>query len=517
MNTNLNTSNNSTAEFINENVENNESSSSSSSFLERCSPEILREISKHLDAKSFCRLAQTCSTLYERLDFGAFADAYSKQNSDASELQKDNSREYLQRCIANHGYPLINPSYKQSIKLVGKIAANTQINDKPEFIDEKSMPGERLQQIVQLKNGKLAIISNMIYQHPPGHLYILELNGFELKTLPEAAIKSPGRITSLNNYNVIAASRDDQLDIWDCSQTDPIHKQILFDVRHDPSRYDLPLIKSGLFLTTTSHNQIIVFKQNESGVFEKIKRLSGHEFSIREIIDIKDDVIASCSQDGTIKIWNLKNEQNNIDPSKILSPPEVAKKDFQQHEFGGMIKLETEDILTWITEVSIDKDSSHCNDILIWDLKSDESECIRMLSSGYKNGVKRVMELTNKSLVSWGRFDKDCDLKIWDLKKESGKECVKVLKGHKKRVNKVGELPNGFLISASNDKTLKIWNLEKSKGKECVHTLKCDGAVNGFIQLRDYRLVSFENETIKVWDLYNNGSDNITASDKTLA
>src|SRR3990167_5757406 len=58
--------------------------------------------------------------------------------------------------------------------------------------------------------------------------------------------------------------------------------------------------------------QKIVFeylKKNQNRSFEEWKTLAGHTGWVRSVIKITDKLIASGSEDGTVRIWNINSEK----------------------------------------------------------------------------------------------------------------------------------------------------------------------------------------------------------------
>jgi len=307
----------------------------------------------------------------------------------------------------------------------------------------------------------------------------------------------------------------------------------------------------------------------------KVTTLEGHEDSVNNILIFNKmidknnsiDYLISCSNDRTIKIWNLKNfeyirtleahtdwinniitynkiiDQNNSIDYLISSSYDKTIKiwNLQTFEFITSLTGHTNVIKNIITfNKMIDENNSidyliscsYDSTIKIWDLRN--FEYITTLK-GHQDWVTNIIIKSNntfhstnhKIIKSHKMINKNnsidyliscsCDytIKIWNLQTF---ECIETLEGHeswvtniityKKIIDKNNSID--YLISCSNDKTIKIWDLKTFK---CVATLKGHkyGVTNILIFNKmidkntsiDYLISCSYDSTIKIWNLKN--------------
>ena len=203
-----------------------------------------------------------------------------------------------------------------------------------------------------------------------------------------------------------------------------------------------------------------------------VATLDGHGDSVRGITHLHDGRIASCSDDNTIKIWNLSSNECLA----TLKGHDCWVRGIEQLHNGCL---------------------ASCSDdktIKIWDLET--FKCIAQLA-GHDGWVLCIIQL-HDGCIATGSADKT--IKIWDL---GFNECVATLEGHTQMIRCIKQLYDGCLASCSDDGTMKIWNLPSN---QCITTLEGHTeSIRDIIQLHDGRLASCSlDKTIKIWDLSHN-------------
>ncbi|MCK4650541.1 WD40 repeat domain-containing protein, partial [Candidatus Babeliales bacterium] len=161
--------------------------------------------------------------------------------------------------------------------------------------------------------------------------------------------------------------------------------------------------------------------------------------------EIKSKMLASGSDDKTIKIWDIETGQC----IKIL---------MGHTEFIRAVKFHPNPKLKILASGSNDKT------IKIWNINT--WQCTKTLI-GHKKDVSSIaFHSNNPKIIASGSFDKT--IKIWNIETE---QCIKTLIGHKDIVRSIAFHPNNpkILVSGSNDKTIKIWDIETG---QCIKTLK---------------------------------------------
>jgi WD40 repeat protein len=279
-----------------------------------------------------------------------------------------------------------------------------------------------------------------------------------------------------------------QKQTWDCIHTQPTYDSIhslvfhpkdpkIFALRckflqvvevsdlHDIKKLDHPFEYTGVTIPFAGSPSSITFSPDgkllTTGIIEggdnnvikiwdwKEKKLlkifSGHSWSFNgRIFDLafsSDSVfLASCSQDGNVKLWDTKSggelklkcpiTRNGIPVYAIASSP-------------------TDDFL-----VTGDKEGG----IKLWSFLSGQ-EMKEFKIQGHTAQVNSIKFSPNGKLLASG--DKTGSLKIWSLK--DGSE-VKHIKAHEKAIQSISFSSDGKTIaSASDDHDIKLWDVETGK------------------------------------------------------
>ncbi|MEH2238817.1 serine/threonine-protein kinase [Nostoc sp.] len=212
---------------------------------------------------------------------------------------------------------------------------------------------------------------------------------------------------------------------------------------------------------------------------KQIQTLEGHSDWIWTVAFSPDSkTLASGSADKTIKLWNLET-------GKLI-------RTLQGHSDGVSSVAFSPDGKTLASGGAI-KDKT----IKLWNLET--GKLIRTLQ-GHSDGVSSVAFSPDGKTLASGSWDKT--IKLWNL--ETGK-LIRTLQGHSERILSVAFAPHGVtLASGSKDKTIKLWNLKTGK---LIHTLKGhNDKVNSVAFLRNatsnrVTLVSGSSDkTIKLWN-----------------
>ena len=280
-----------------------------------------------------------------------------------------------------------------------------------------------------------------------------------------------GGILINNGNNLVTTSTDKSL--------------IIYEKKQEKNKISFNVIKKEIekkIITTTLFNLIKEYfivgyddgliKVWRTEDFEVDKMFTGHTAQINKIIKETDNSFISCSDDTTIRGWNL--ESLEADSSYILTGHEDKINDI----------LLLEEIATLLS-VSDDKT------IRIWSLEMKEcinaikTEDIQTCLGNLRNGKFMIGgEEGSITIFNVEGFEPIMSIKAHDEPIEilyespftgdiiSGSQdnlvkifkidnwnCIKILEGHKNTVLFISQIDENTIFTSSVDKTVKIWNI----------------------------------------------------------
>ncbi|MDY6803167.1 MAG: trypsin-like peptidase domain-containing protein [Cyanobacteriota bacterium] len=214
---------------------------------------------------------------------------------------------------------------------------------------------------------------------------------------------------------------------------------------------------------------------------EIIAEEKGHEEAINSIaINSQAEVIASASDDKTIKIWNLNNREllntltghSDAVSAVVMSPAGDILASGSWDKTIKIWNLQTGELLQTldghtglISALTISDDGEYLasgskdSTIKLWNLQT--GELIRTFSGHNLSVLAAAISPDGKLLASGSA---DGSINLWEL--ETG-ELIRSLNGHLDGVWSVAIAPdNQTLISGSWDKTVKIWEISSGELKD---------------------------------------------------
>ena len=256
---------------------------------------------------------------------------------------------------------------------------------------------------------------------------------------------------------------------------------------------------------------------------------TGHTDAI-DSISISPDgkVMASGSEDNTIKLWNIKTGQQlrsfeghtdfvvsvafSPDGTKLATGGYDKTVRLWDVKTGNIIKTLTVDS-SGITSVAFSPDGdtiasgSGDKTVILWDLKSGAQEKL----IGHRDSVNSVAFSPDGLLASGSgthsmlvdgvhTSNGDNTIRLWDIKT---RKLIKILEGHSSLIESITFSPNGKIIaSGSYDGRIKLWNVQTG---EQIRSLENSSPSSGIMSVAfspdGEKIVSGNNEnTISLWD-----------------
>ena len=229
---------------------------------------------------------------------------------------------------------------------------------------------------------------------------------------------------------------------------------------------------NGQILASGSQDRTIKVWNAATGQLQRT--LTGHKDTVRSLAMSADGrILASGSGDTKIKLWNLPQ-------GKLISTFSGHSSPVWSVDFAPDGK----------TLISASEDGS----INIWDLRTGAAKTIE---SAHSNRIFSIALSPDKQTFATGSLDKT--IKLWNL--STGK-LIRTIDKHTDAVRTVAYSPDGTqLASGSWDKTIQIWNPNTGKLLQTL-TGHSDRIVTVVFSNDGQQLASSGIEpTIKLWDI----------------
>lgn len=184
---------------------------------------------------------------------------------------------------------------------------------------------------------------------------------------------------------------------------------------------------------TSVNETSVVTDQNTALKLENKFRLTAHSGSVYSIQFLlgNNDLMLSCSEDTTIRLWCLKSKCNLFVYRGHNYPIWSITIASHGHYFAS---------------ASMDTTAR------LWRF---DRMCPVRIFCGHEDDVECVKFHPNDKYIATG--SSDSTVRLWTI---SDGRMVRLMVGHKSPITSLSFLPDGkFLASASNDGAVKIWNL----------------------------------------------------------
>lgn len=223
-------------------------------------------------------------------------------------------------------------------------------------------------------------------------------------------------------------------------------------------------------------NQVNVFLQEALYKVSERNQLSSHKEEVRDITFSPDGkIIATASQDNTVKLWGLNGK-------------EIATLE----EHTDLVSS-----VRFSPNGKIIATASHDETVKLW---TNEGKLINTIT-GYNTKVNSLTFSPNGNMIATG--DGQGNIKIWNLE---GK-LIRTFSGHEQPILNITFSPDSNTIaSASQDKTVKLWNLDGV----LLQTFAGDNAHKDWVWSVNFSpdgqkiATASRDEKVKIWDLEGN-------------
>jgi WD40 repeat protein len=327
---------------------------------------------------------------------------------------------------------------------------------------------------------------------------------------------------SADGRSLMSVSEDQTLKLWD---TQSGHCLRTLD---GYSNWVLAIAFSsdGQMLASGSEDQCVRVWDVETG--DCLRTLQGHTHLISSVtfaaVDESESaagedtcyVMASGSDDQTIRVWNYQNGEHlktlrghsswvqSVSFSanrELLSSGSrdhtVRVWDWRTGECLHTLQGHTHRVksVTFSPQENLLASSSDDHTIKLWDAAT--GQCLQTLA-GHTDSVLSVAFSPDGSLMASGSADRT--IRLWNVQTE---QCLYTLQGHTHRIRSVGFSPDGqILASGGDDQTVRLWNAANGNHLRTLlgHTRTIWSIA---FNPRDFMLASgSEDETIRLWDIH---------------
>jgi len=188
----------------------------------------------------------------------------------------------------------------------------------------------------------------------------------------------------------------------------------------------------GYLLTTAGDDYTVKLWDVKTG--KCLQLLKGHTSTVNAIaVHPTGQVLASCTQDATIRLWQL---------STIAQPLLRVLEGHQGRVWSVAFSPNSNTLVSGAEDQTLK----------LWDLDTGE---YRQTLSGHNHWVKTVAVSPDGEIIASGSFDGI--IKLWVI---STGECLQTWQGHQSTVTAVAFSPDSRLLaSASYDQTVKVWDI----------------------------------------------------------
>ncbi|CAD5230794.1 unnamed protein product [Bursaphelenchus xylophilus] len=237
--------------------------------------------------------------------------------------------------------------------------------------------------------------------------------------------------------------------------------------------------------------------------------LAGHDDHVITGMQVKGDLIATSSDDATVRIWSISQAKCvhvlqghgggvwsmllTDDGKKVISGSTDRTARIWSTETGEQLfclQGHTSTVRCMAMQGNRLVTGSRDCTARLWNL--DTGECVNVFVAHY--AAIRCVEYDGKHIIT-GSYDHK--IAVFD---EATGERTQILVGHQNRVySLLLDKEKGLLFSGSLDQTIRVWDINDGT---CIHTLVGHNSLTSAMQLRNGYLISGNaDHSIRVWNI----------------
>lgn len=249
-----------------------------------------------------------------------------------------------------------------------------------------------------------------------------------------------------------------------------------------------------------------------------IINFTAHDEGIERLLSIPGkNILASCSDDSSVKLWNTtdwslirsyKKHTDQIWAMEYLEPDIMVSASFDlTTQFWRistgetMMKINNEQPITCLRRLSKNllAGGDFENDIYIWDLDNSTRLISKLKGEGLL--IDDIVLINEKVIAT---ANDDFTISFWDIFLGS---LLTTFKAHSSNVNTLKLLSQNLIVSASADRSIKVWSFLSLTNVTLVNSLISHQA--GIVYALDiftskngkYLISGSLDETVKIWSV----------------
>ena len=248
--------------------------------------------------------------------------------------------------------------------------------------------------------------------------------------------------TNLSSSKLIEGSCNGDLIIHDLETKQNIRKG-----GHLSTIMNLLILKNGTLLSSSSDGVIYIWDPDTD--FNEIFHFKAHKAPIWNVCEIYRGAIITTCDDGTSKMFVLKNEPKDR-CVLVFNTPKCRCLSKMKNK--RIVYNSDKDLIIY----SIDKIPDISEDIpAIRKKKKNEPEFV--IKEAHDTTITCIFTISSGEIISGSE---DGIVKIFHSKYKY--QCVSILTGHMARINFIDEYPGGKLVTCGDDKKIRFWEKNKN-------------------------------------------------------